>query len=215
MATRFHLGEHTHTDIVSHSTDGFPTRNGPEFLEFLRAAATGDPSGFLAKHPETLVFVQAPKPFPTSYAREAFFGVTAYRFTNQAGESRYGRYRVVPEAGTEYLDDARAKAQDANYLFHELTQRVGSGPIRFNIRVQVADSTDTVDNATIHWPASRPLLHFGTLSLTAIAPDDETHRRIIFDPIPRVDGIDPSADPLLELRSAIYLISGRRRRQAS
>jgi catalase len=39
-------------------------------------------------------------------------------------------------------------------------------------------------------------------------------KRIIFDPIPRVDGIDPSADPLLELRAAIYLLSGRRRRAA-
>src|SRR6516225_7023171 len=25
MAIRFHLAEHVHTDIVSHSTDGFPT----------------------------------------------------------------------------------------------------------------------------------------------------------------------------------------------
>ena len=39
-------------------------------------------------------------------------------------------------------------------------------------------------------------------------------KHIIFDPIPRVDGIEPSADPLLELRAAIYLLSGRRRRQA-
>jgi len=35
------------------------------------------------------------------------------------------------------------------------------------------------------------------------------------DPIPRVDGIEASADPLLELRAAVYLISGRRRRAAS
>src|ERR1035438_5784412 len=26
MAIRFHLAEHVHTDIVGHSTDGFPTR---------------------------------------------------------------------------------------------------------------------------------------------------------------------------------------------
>jgi catalase len=39
-------------------------------------------------------------------------------------------------------------------------------------------------------------------------------KHIIFDPIPRVDGIEPSADPLLDLRAAIYLISGRRRRSA-
>jgi catalase len=59
------------------------------------------------------------------------------------------------------------------------------------------------------------LVHFGTIALTAIAPDDELHRRMIFDPIPRVDGIEPSDDPLLELRAAIYLLSGRRRRQAT
>ncbi|HVJ82917.1 MAG TPA: catalase, partial [Planctomycetia bacterium] len=39
MAIRFHLGEHEHTDVVAHSTDGFPVRTGEEFLEFLLAAA--------------------------------------------------------------------------------------------------------------------------------------------------------------------------------
>ena len=37
LAIRFQLAEHVHTDIVSHSTDGFPTHTGDEFLEFLRA----------------------------------------------------------------------------------------------------------------------------------------------------------------------------------
>jgi catalase len=32
LAVRFNLAEHVHTDIVSHSTDGFPTRTGGEFL---------------------------------------------------------------------------------------------------------------------------------------------------------------------------------------
>jgi catalase len=43
LAIRFNLAEHVHTDIISHSTDGFPTRTGQEFLEFLRAAASSDP----------------------------------------------------------------------------------------------------------------------------------------------------------------------------
>jgi len=46
---------------------------------------------------------------------------------------------------------------------------------------------------------------------------DNAHeqKHIIFEPIPRVEGIDPSEDPLIELRAAIYLLSGRRRRGAS
>jgi hypothetical protein len=54
-----------------------------------------------------------------------------------------------------------------------------------------------------------PLVHFGTVELMAKALDDEAHRRIIFDPIPRVDGIEPSDDPLLELRVAICLLTKR------
>ncbi len=223
LAIRFHLADHVHTDIISHSVDGFPTRTGQEFLEFLRAAAESDPSRpspspvevFLNTHPATLAFVQTPKPSPSSFAREAYFGVTAFRFVNQDGVRRYGRYRISPQAGIEHLDEATAKGKDANYLFDELKQRIAAVPVGFNIEVQIAGKGDTVDDATIHWPADRPWVRFGTVALTAEASDNELQqKRIIFDPIPRVDGIEPSDDPLLELRAAIYLLSGRRRREA-
>jgi catalase len=56
---------------------------------------------------------------------------------------------------------------------------------------------------------------FGKLELTAVAPNNAAEQQtIIFDPIPRVEGIEPSDDPLFELRAAVYLMSGRRRRQA-
>jgi len=215
MAIRFHLADRVHTDIIGHSTDGFPTRTGQEFLELLRALASGDPSAFLASHPAALAFVQTPKPSPVSFATEAYFPVVAYQFINQQGVGRYGRYRIAPRAGVEHLDETAAKSRDASYLFDELSNRVAAAPVQFDIHVQVANAGDTVDDATVHWPADRQVIHFGTIALRAIAPDDEAHRRIIFDPIPRVDGIEPSADPLLELRAAIYLLSGRRRRQAT
>jgi catalase len=237
LAIRFHLGEHVHTDIVAHSTDGFPTRTGQEFLEFLRAiAASSDPSKpspstpspspvevFLGSHPKALAFVQTPKPTPSSFARETFFGVTAMRFTSKDGKSRYGRYRIVPEGGPEagpdhlpdHLDDAAAARQSPNFLFDELAARIAKGPIRFRIVAQLANPEDTVDDATIHWPEDRTLVELGTVTLTEPVPDDaHEQKQIIFDPIPRVDGIDPSDDPLLELRAAVYLLSGRRRRAA-
>jgi catalase len=223
FAIRFNLAEHVHTDIVSHSTDGFPTRDGKEFLEFLKAVGASGPDVpspkpvevFLGSHPAALAFVQAPKPFPSSLARETYFGVTAFAFTNAAGETRFGRYRIVPEDGNAYLTAEQVAGLDPNYHYGEIAERVGRGPIRFKVLVQVAAPGDTTDDATVHWPESRELVDLGTIALTEVVPDTlAQQKRIIFDPIPRVDGIEPSADPLLELRAAIYLLSGRRRRTA-
>lgn len=224
MAIRFHLAEHVHTDIVSHSTDGFPTRTGDEFLEMLRAIAASSGTSespspiekFLGSHPKALAFVQTPKPNPESFATESYFGVTAMQFTNKDGLSRFGRYRITPDAGVKHLDDTTAKSKGANYLFDELAERIAKGPIGFQISAQIAGKSDVVNDATVHWPEDRFVLPFGKIVLTsAIADNAHEQKQIIFDPIPRVDGIEPSDDPLLELRAAIYLMSGRRRRQAA
>jgi catalase len=222
-AIRFRLGEHVHTDIVAHSHDGFPVRTAEEFREFLEAVAASDPSKphpnaieqFLGTHPKALQFVQAPKPFPTSFARESFFAVSAFKFTAADGTSRYGRYRILPQLGNEYLDASGAAAKGPNYLFDELKQRVAHGPVAFQIVVQLAEAGDTVDDATVRWAENRPRLKFGEVALNALVADsDAERRRIIFDPIPRVDGIEASADPLFQPRADLYLLSGRRRRAA-
>ena len=223
MAVRFHLAERVHTDIVAHSTDSFPTHTGDEFLEFLSALAASSSSKaspssieqFLGTHPAALAFIQAPKPAPSSFARESYFGVTALEFINGRGEGRFGRYRLAPSEGTDYLDAATLKTKSPDYLFEELDARIARNPIRFRLLVQLANDGDVVDNATIHWPEDRTQLELGTVTLDhRVADDAQEQKHIIFDPIPRVDGIEPSADPLLELRAAIYLISGRRRRAA-
>jgi catalase len=222
IAVRFHLADHVHTDIVAHSTDGFPARTGEEFLEFLCAAAAfgaGKPEAlgaFLATHPGAKQFVEAPKPIPTSFVREAFFAVTSFRFTNAQGVSRHGRFRIRPAEGVEYLSDEQAATKSPDFLFEEIGPRLANKPARLGVFVQMAGERDDVTDSTVAWPESRPEIPFGTITLTERGDDTEPQRRkIIFDPIPRVDGIDPSGDPLTEVRSDIYLLSGRRRRAAA
>ena len=223
-AIRFHLAEHTHTDIVGHSVDAFPARTAEELLDFLNALIATDPAAphpnsierFLGRHPAALAFVQTPKPIPTSFARESFFAVSAFKFTNADGVARYGRYRVMPVAGKEYLDEKAAAAKSPNFLFDEINQRMAKGTIQFRILVQLAQDGDIVDDATVRWPEDRPLITFGECSLTAVALNNAgEQRQIIFDPVPRVDGIEASSDPLFEPRANVYLMSGKRRRAAA
>jgi catalase len=223
FAVRFHLAEHAHTDIVAHSVDSFPARTAQGLVEFLNALIATDPAGphpnaieqFLGAHPAALAFAQIPKPIPTSFARESFFAVSAFKFTNADGKSRYGRYRILPAAGAQYLDEAAAAAQGKDFLFDEIKQRIAREPVKFRIAVQLADDGDITDDATVRWPESRPQLTFGEISLTEIAPNNASEQQhIIFDPVPRVDGIEASADPLFEPRANVYLLTGKRRRAA-
>jgi catalase len=218
-AIRFHLAEHVHTDIVAHSVDTFPARTAEEFLAFLNALIATDPAGphpnaieqFLGTHPAALTFVQAPKPIPTSFARESFFAVSAFKFTDANGVSRFGRYRILPAAGNESIK----MAQTPDFLFDEIKERIAKGAVVFRIVVQLAEPGDVVDDATVRWPEARPTLILGEISLTAIAGNNASEQQqIIFDPIPRVDGIEASADPLFEPRANVYLMAGRRRRAA-
>jgi catalase len=192
-AIRFHLAGHVHTDIVAHSVDSFPARTAEGLLDFLNALIATDPAGphpnaieqFLGAHPAALTFVQTPKPIPTSFGRESFFAVSAFRFTNADGVSRYGRYRVLPVAGNEYLDAAGAAGRTPDFLFDELKARVAKEPVKFRIVVQLAEDGDTVADATVRWPEGRPQFTFGEISVTEIAPDNAgAQQQIIFDPLP-------------------------------
>ena len=127
--------------------------------------------------------------------------------------SRHGRFRIRPAAGTEYLSDADAAAKSEDFLFDEIGPRLAQEPVTLGVFVQLAEPGDDVADASVPWPDSRREIPFGTITLTARVDDQvPERRRIIFDPVPRVDGIDASGDPLTDVRADIYLLSGRRRR---
>ncbi len=98
--------------------------------------------------------------------------MSAFKFINADGVSRYGRYRILPVAGNEYLDAASAAAKAPDFLFDELKERIAKEPVKFRIVVQLANDGDTIDDATVRWPEDRPQLAFGEITLTAIALDN-------------------------------------------
>ena len=121
--------------------------------------------------------------------------------------------RRTPGSNTWMMPESRPRVLAISLTRSQKGSR--EDPIGFQVLVQVANDKDIVDDATVHWPEERPFVNLGRILLTNVVLDAATeHDRIIFDPIPRVEGIEPSEDPLLELRAAIYLLSGRRRRQA-
>lgn len=216
LAIKFLLPDDEDTDIVAHSYDGFPAGTPEEFLAFLRAVP--DPAvleAFAASHPAARAFLDHPKPTPASYGTETYFGVSAFRFTNAAGVTQHGRYRFVPLAGIFHLGAEDAAERAPGFLAGELVGRMQSGPVMFRLVVQLAGAGDAVADGSIPWPADRPVMELGTLSLRAVVPTgDARQSELTFVPTNLVGGIAPSADPMLTARTQSYRISSERRLDA-
>ena len=175
----------------------------------------GKPQDFFPSHPAALAFVQAPKPFPVSFATEAYYALNAFKLVNAECKEQFVRYRIKPVAGEAHLDEAAVKEKGASYLFDELQERVSKGPISLKVFAQLAEEGDPTNDITKHWPEDRKQVDLGTIVVDKFAEDNEKEQKhLIFDPVPRVDGIEPSDDPLLDFRASVYLISGRERRKA-
>ena len=160
-----------------------------------------------------MTFVQTPKPIPTSFAHESFYAVSAFRFTDGNGISRYGRYRILPVAGNDYLTDAAAAAQSPDFLFAEIKARITREPVRFRVAVQLAETGDITDDATMRWPDERPQVAFGEINLTAVVSDNaKAQQHIIFDRYRVRTASRPRRTRFFEPRANIYLMTGRRRR---
>lgn len=116
----------------------------------------------------------------------------------------------------EPLEASLLETAEADFLQKELLETLSKGEkIGFKLVAQVAEEGDNVNDATVHWPAERKVVELGSVLLEAVVEDHLTEsKKVIFDPIPRVEGIEPSDDPLFEMRAAVYLISGKQRRAA-
>ena len=220
LGIKFHLPAEVHTDIVAHSHNGFPVGTAEEFLEFLQAVASSGPNAskptpieaFLGIHPRALAFATTPKPAPASFVKESYYGVHAFKFFNRQEASQFARYQIHPEEGEAHLSDAEAAQRPVNFLFDELYERLSHEPASLRLVAQLAGAEDPIDDASIPWPADRRQVELGSIKVTKVVEDsDAAQRRLIFDPIALVDGIELSNDPLPLARSAIYSISYKRR----
>jgi catalase len=221
LALKFQLPDGSTTDVVSHSFNGFPVATATEFRELLLAlAASGSAAPptpldrFLESHPIAKTFLTSQKPAPRSYATLEYFGVNAFRFTNEKGEQTHVRYRFVPVQGEAFLTRAELANLGPDYLSGELRERLASGAAVYRWQAQIAEAGDAVDDPSVAWPEARPLLELGTIRITAIAPDAANlDRDTVFLPVNVPQGIEP-ADPMLTIRQHAYPISfGHRRAQ--
>ena len=220
LAVKFYLPDGSKTDIVSLSLPCFFARTPEDFLEFTRARKpdpeTGQPDfgklgAWLEQHPEAGQAIQAAVSTdpPESYATVAYNSIHSFRWTASDGTARWVRYRFEPEEGERQLPGDEAKSRGPDYLQEDVLGRESTA---FRMVVVVAADEDAVDDPTVPWPDDRERVEVGRLELTG--PETERERDgdiLVFDPTRVTDGIEVSADEILNFRPRAYSASVTRR----
>jgi catalase len=210
------------TDILATTSPTFVSRTPEDFLELMSLRRPDPETGqadmeklgaYLAAHPEAQPAAEAVlmrEPL-ASFATAAYFSPHAFALVAD-DERTWVRWRWVPEAGEQRLPDDEARERGPDYLHDDLAERLAQGPVSFELRFQLAEAGDPLDDPTAVWPDERELASAGHLELTQSVPDPEADGHIdVFDPMRTVDGVEPSDDPILRTRPRAYSVSAYRR----
>lgn len=218
MAIKFHLPDGGETDMVINSLKFFPVSTGAEFRDMLRAVAESPPNApkptkldqFAASHP-TMPRALATVQTPDSFADEEYNGVNAFILVNKNGERRAVRYLMTPDKLVHLSAEAAAKTAP-DFLVDELPARIARRPVTFHLQAQLASPGDSTKDASIPWPESNEIVDLGAIIIDKSVPDSlEAQKKLLFLPGRLIEGIEPSDDPLIDVRDGAYAVSFSRR----
>lgn len=181
---------------------------------------TGKPNpaslqAFFAAHPESAAFRQWAAGYKpsNSFASTQYHSINAFHLIDAGGARHPVRWQLEPQTAFTALP---TQIDDKQFLQHDLQQRLAQGPLRWTLRLVLAEPGDAVDDPARPWPAERRSVDAGTLVLEQVdAPEQGACRDLNFDPLILPRGIEASADPILAARSAAYSESFNRRSRES
>ncbi len=147
---------------------------------------------------------------PVSYARASYHAVNTFIAIGPDGRRRHVRFHWQPVAGV--LNNPMSKPPVAQYLHQELRDRLAKWPARFILNMTIGEAGDALHDPTRPWPKRRTTIEMGTLTLTGVCADQkDMAEKIAFNPCRVPDGIELSADPILQARKGVYETSRKMR----
>jgi catalase len=194
----------------------FPVKSARGFYEQLLAfapdPATGKPDpaktkAFLVAHPETaqaLALIKK-RQVTSGFANSTFNSLNAFRFIDAAGASTLVRWSTVPVQPVAPDGGEPSATGDKNYLFDDLIAEIAQHPQQWRLIMTIGEDDDPTNDATLPWPERRRQIDAGTITIDQASSEDSGRCTAVnYDPLVLPSGIEPSDDPLLSARSAVY-----------
>lgn len=223
MATRFYLPDGQFTNVVMLNQKLFFANSIDQLLELLAAVKPLDGektpnraglNAFLAKNPNAALSfkLRSESPAPVSFGNTEFNSVHAFLYVNASNQVTPARSHWMPVDGVKGQPASDIATQPADVLFTELKARLEKKPVEFDYVLELAEAGDPLNDATALWPENRRRVTVGRLRIDAQAGEAETGDPVMnHDPTALTDGIEPSDDPILQIRRGVYEVSAAQR----
>jgi hypothetical protein len=153
------LGDEGDTaDFIMQNFPVFFVDDAKEMCEFTYAGVVeGDYPGYLKRHPKVAHILDSMQQIEGSALTATYWAILPF----MAGEGRYVKYRLEPEATPENVPNSAA-----NYLAQDFAARLRHQDYRFRLMAQRRTNPKSMplDKATVEWPEKEsPFLHVATL----------------------------------------------------
>lgn len=212
LAVAFNIPGGERTDLLAQSLPVYPFDDQEGFLESLQFAKPGPAMLklplFAARNPKAVKALPEANRLMgrrESFAARRYFTFHAYTWTAADGSARSVRHFWHPTIEAPNPSKAEAKALGRDYLFDELRGRLDREPVQMRLEAQIAGAGDDPDKPNDYWSEDAERVTVGTLEVSGIdAANDDS---IIYDPARSVAGAEPSNDPVLRYRPAVYGLS--------
>ncbi len=199
--------------IINMNTEHFfPVPTTEAFIELLQAKAVGAQAvaAFTQKHPELKVHKAYHAALDNSlrpYEGATYNSINTFYLVDDAGKKTAVRWSFVPSGKHGIVLDPTE-----NFFFENMLANLSEGAVTWDMVISFAEEGDDILNPAIKWRDDNFKIVAATLKVTSVAREaDGECDRMNFDPTLVSDGFEPSEDPMLRARSAIYALGASRR----
>lgn len=193
-----------------------PLRDARDVSDFFASQeidpATGKPSpartkAFDMTHPwlKSAAEEDAHRFISSGFADDTFHSLDSFVLVAADGTKTAVRWAMIPMQPVKPDD---GKTGDHEYLFRKLIDDIHGAPLHWRLMMTVAGAHDVINDPSQIWALNDQTIDAGTLTLNSIGSEDGGPcTSITFDPLVLPPGIQPSNDPILQVRSAAYMRS--------
>lgn len=201
------------THIMNMNTeDFFPVPTAEEFVALMQAKAQGAEAvaAFAQNSPE----LRAHKAHHSArdktlrpYEGATYNSINSFYLVDEADTRTAVRWSFVP-AGEHGI----ALDTSQTFFFENMQANLSKGEVAWDMIVRIAKPGDDILNPASLWEGDHLQITAAKLVVeAALHEEDSTCGEMNFDPLLLSDGFEPTEDPMLEARSAVYAIGVSRR----